>query len=169
MAGKLDYYSFHIIIVKDNYKDIPNMIRLAKECHVDRVLIQPFLKGDDQGYKNYEDAAIHLPQHPEYHDFVKILDQYKDEPILYTYLNLPGYDTKISKDVDVQKAYVIYLKSDEAFMANNLEESLTLLLESIELNPREYAYQRLAEIYKKLGKDSEAAVAMEKYKELVHV
>lgn len=162
LAGKLDFYSFHIIIVKENYKDIPNMIKLAKECHVDRILIQPFLKGPDQGYANYEAQAIHLPSHPEYNDFIKILDQFKNEPIMYTYLNLPGYDEKISKDVDIQKAYVTYLKSDEAYQIGDIPLSLHLVLESINLHPRKYSLERLAELYYKLGRHEDAHRAQEK-------
>lgn len=147
-AGKLDYYSFHIIIVKDNYKDIPNMIDLGKKCNVDRILIQPFLNGDDLGYEVYEDHAIHLSTHPEYNDFIKILEKYKDEPLLYTYLNLPGYEKKIGKDVDIQKAWILYLNADEALKNNNIQKALEFISRAIEIHPTDYNYHKLAEIYK---------------------
>jgi MoaA/NifB/PqqE/SkfB family radical SAM enzyme len=160
VAGKLDYYSFHIIIVKDNFRDIPNMIKLAKECKVDRVLIQPFLKGEDQGYKNYEDAAVHLPGHPNYFELVQILDAYKEEPILYTYLNLPGYEHKISKDVDNQKAWVFYQKAEASLKENKTEEAMRFIKESISLSPREYAFHKMADIYTALELYDEVEVAM---------
>ena len=159
--GQLDYYSFHIIITKDNYKDIPQMIQLANECNVDRVLIQPFLKGPDQGYKNYEEQAIHLTTHPEYRDFINLLSQYKDEPVLYTYINLPGFESKITKDVEIQKAFVCYLRADEFLKLNDLETALGFVNDSIALSPREYAYYKLWEILKAMDKPEEAEEAFQ--------
>jgi sulfatase maturation enzyme AslB (radical SAM superfamily) len=159
--GKLDYYSFHIIITKDNYKDIPQMIQLAKDCNVDRVLIQPFLKGPDQGYKNYEEQAIHLTSHPEYREFISLLSLYKDEPVLYTYINLPGFDSKITKDVEIQKAFVCYLRADEYYKLNEFETALSFIHDSINLSPREYAYYKLWEILKALGRIDEAEEAFQ--------
>lgn len=155
-AGCLDYYSFHIIITKDNYKDIPQMIELGRECSTDRVLIQPFLKGDRQGYTDYEEQAIHLTTHPEYQQFIDLLNQFKNEPILYTYIDLPGYDKKISKDVDNQKAWVFYLKADEAYKNKDFENGLKFIHDSLHLNPKEYTYYKLWEILKSLGRAAEA-------------
>lgn len=160
-SGQLDYYSFHIIITKDNYRDIPQMVQLAKDCNVDRVLIQPYLKGENQGYKNYEEQAIHLTSHPEYRDFINLLSQYKDEPVLYTYIDLPGFDAKISKDVEIQKAFVAYLRADEFLKINELTAALDYVNESIALNPREYAYYKLWEILKAMGKPDEAEEAFQ--------
>lgn len=165
-SGQLDYYSFHIIITKDNYKDIPHMIALANSCNVDRVLIQPFLKGPDQGYKNYEEQAIHLPTHPEYREFIDLLSQYKNEPVLYTYINLPGFEAKISNDVNIQKAFVYYLRASEFLKLNEPETALAFINDSIELNVREYAYYKLWEILNALNRKDEAQEAFEKAEHL---
>lgn len=157
--NKLDFYSFHIVITKDNYQDVPEMVSLAKENHVDRVLLQPFLKGPNQGYEVYEEQAIHLPDHPEHLLFLSVLDQYKDEPILYTYLNLPGFTHRILKDVNMQKAYVFYKRAGEFLELNDPEAALGFIHDSIELNPRDYAYHRLADIYDKMGQSTESEKA----------
>jgi MoaA/NifB/PqqE/SkfB family radical SAM enzyme len=158
-AGKFDYLSFHVIVVKDNFHDIPNMVRIAKENGIDRVLLQPFLSGPDQGYKNYEEQAIHLPQHPQYPELLAILDQLKDEPVLYTYLDLPGYQNKISKDVDIQKAYVLYLRAEDALKNDDSRQALDLLESSVSLNARGYAFGKLAEVHGSLGNIAESAKA----------
>ena len=137
------------------------MIRLANDCKVDRVLIQPYLKGEGQGYKNYEEQAIHLTTHPEYREFITLLSQYKDEPVLYTYIDLPGFDSKISKDVEIQKAFVCYLRADEFLKLNQPDAALSYVQESITLSPREYSYYKLWEILKVLGKPEEAEEAFQ--------
>ena len=101
--GTLDYYSFHIIIVKENFRDLPQMISLAKDNGVDRVLVQPFLNGQEIQY-NYKEQAIHLPEHPDYQEFIDLMVKYRDEKVLYTYLDIPGFSEKISKDIEVKQA-----------------------------------------------------------------
>jgi hypothetical protein len=160
-SGQLDYYSFHVIITKENFRDIPDMVALGRECGVDRILIQPFLKGPRQGYADYDAQAIHLTTHPNYQEFIDLLSQFKDEPILYTYIDLPGYDKKITQDVDTQKAWVFYLKADEAYKAGQFDSALKFIHESIHLSAREYSFYKLWEVLKGLDRPAEAQEAFE--------
>ena len=159
--GKLDYYSFHVIITKDNFRDIPNMVELGKLCRVDRILVQPYLNGPGHGYKDYFEQAIHLPSHPEYSDFVNLMLRFKDEPIFYTYLDLPGFNKKIEIDVNIQKAWAYYLRADEFMKMGQFLAALDFINHSIELTPKKYSYLKKCEILKELNYESEYYVTYE--------
>lgn len=154
-SNKLDFFSFHIIIVKDNYRDILNILELGRKCHVDRVLVQPYQLGPDQGYENYLEQAVHLACHPEHKEFLEILHTYKNDPLFYTTFNITGYENKISNDVDIKKAFALYLKAGELLNQDKAQEALRFIQESINLHPENYAYEKLSEIRKILNRVNE--------------
>lgn len=148
---KIDFLSFHIIIVKDNYKDIPNILKLAHENYVDRVLLQPFLYNDYAAY-DFDEQAVHLSTHPEYKEFMDILKKYSEDPLLYSYFDIPGMNTKIEDDVLKGKAFKIYKKGHDMFMKKKYEEALKCFNEALQTYPEYYVYFEMGECYRGLKK-----------------
>jgi tetratricopeptide (TPR) repeat protein len=70
-------------------------------------------------------------------------------------------DKKITQDVDTQKAWVFYLKADEAYKAGQFDSALKFIHESIHLSAREYSFYKLWEVLKGLDRPAEAQEAFE--------
>ncbi len=153
--NKIDYYSFHIIIVKNNYRDIPNILKLAHDNNIDRVLLQPFI---DNPYSQYDfaDQGVHVPGHPEYEDFMNILKEYADDPLLYSYFDIPGMNSKIESDVLRQKSFKVYKQAHELFLKKDFKRALPLFNESLDIFPEYFVYFEKAELLREQGKLEES-------------
>jgi len=155
-SNNIEFYSFHIIIVKDNFRDIPNIINLAKENNVDRVLLQPFL-ANPYGQYNTEEQSVHFTSHPDHKEFMDLLFKYKDEPILYSYFDIPEMNEKINKDVLISKAQKNYKIANKFFTNKQFKESINYYLDAINQCPEYYFYFELAESYREIN-DLENAI-----------
>lgn len=112
-SGKIEMLSLNFTLVRDNYRDVPSLIALAKKNNVDRVLIQKYLAGPKQGYltiKEQEDQSVHLPTHPEHIHMLRTLEMFKNEPILHTLLDIEGYEDKLEDNVNARKSVALLQK-----------------------------------------------------------
>jgi MoaA/NifB/PqqE/SkfB family radical SAM enzyme len=63
----------NFVVQKQNYREMPGFVRLAKTFDCDRVAFTKIFNLGTFNSNNYHDAAIHDPRHPEFPEFKKIL------------------------------------------------------------------------------------------------
>jgi hypothetical protein len=92
--GEILSLSYNFVVRKENYKSIDSFIQIGRALNVDRF---EFIKYDnwEEYYdttidlsQNYEQEAVHLKNHPEHLELVKIFTKYKnDQDVL---INIDG-------------------------------------------------------------------------------
>lgn len=106
-AGKFELFTLNCTLIRDNYRDIPNLVELGRKNNVDRILIQKYNFADNQGFKTFkdqEDQAIHLPTHPEHIHMIRTLEMFKHDPLVHTLLDIKGFEDKIDQKIRLRKA-----------------------------------------------------------------
>ncbi len=63
----------HFVVQKQNYREMPGFVRLAKTYDCDRVNFGKIFNLGTYNSNDFHDAAIHDPGHPEFPGFKKIL------------------------------------------------------------------------------------------------
>jgi Tfp pilus assembly protein PilF/wyosine [tRNA(Phe)-imidazoG37] synthetase (radical SAM superfamily) len=165
----IDFLSLNFILLKDNFRDIPNLVKLGNSLNVDRILIQKYLIYPNQGYLTQEEKleqSVHMPEHPDHAEMISILENLKDEPKLYTFLNVDGYERKIQKDVNSKKSFFLYTQSENFLNNGELEDALEVINESIRIEETHHALNLKALILCKFAL-KEASVNTERAKQLL--
>lgn len=139
-AGKFDFFSINFVLQKANFRDIPNLVRLGKELGVDRILIQRYLAIPGLDEKVYAENSVHLESHPDHSEMMKILESYKNEPKLYTLLEIPGFADRIETDVDVRKALKLHHEAISHMETRRMEDALASIDESLILHPTFHSF-----------------------------
>lgn len=152
-AGKFDFLSLNFTVITDNFTDIPNLVALGKKIGVDRILLQRYVKIPEQGFNvdQQHDQSIHLDNHPRHQELLNILRTYQEEPVLYSLLDIPGYEHKLNENVTIKKAFAIAVNAQEFLKEGKLDEAFTSIKQAIELLPNENFNQILSEIYFQMG------------------
>lgn len=127
-AGKFELLTLNCTLIKDNYRDIPNLVELGRKNNVDRILIQKYNFALNQGFKTHKeqvDQAIHLPTHPEHIHMVRTLEMFKDDTLVHTLLDIEGFDQKIEEHIRLRKA-LLEVHNLKGYLEN--EEFLKVLI-----------------------------------------
>ncbi len=71
--GPLNFVTLSFVVQENNYKEMPAFIALAERLGFDMVYFQKFEDWGSYEYREYKSQAIHLPLHPQYHQFLEVL------------------------------------------------------------------------------------------------
>lgn len=137
-SGKFEYLTLNCTLIRDNYRDIPNLVALGKKYGVDRILIQKYNFANNQGYKTLkeqEEQAVHDPSHPEHIHMLRTLEMFKDEPLVHTLLELEGFGQKIEDHVRLRKGLVEIKKLIPVLENGDFLQALNIINEMFDSVP----------------------------------
>jgi MoaA/NifB/PqqE/SkfB family radical SAM enzyme len=81
--SKLEYLTFAFIVQKNNYKEMADIIEVARRYNVDRVVYSLLDDWESWQKEDYLKNAVCNPEHPEYPQFLEILkNPVFDDPIV---------------------------------------------------------------------------------------
>ncbi|MGO9005012.1 MAG: radical SAM protein [Beijerinckiaceae bacterium] len=75
LAGEISKLEFSMVVQSRNFREIPAFIQLGTDFAADRVLFQMIRKRDIFSGDEYRDAFIGNPDHPDYEEFVEVLQR----------------------------------------------------------------------------------------------
>ncbi len=145
-AGKFELFTLNCTLIRDNYRDIPQLVELGRKNHVDRILIQKYNFAENQGYRTIKDQeaqAIHLPTHPEHIHMIRTLEMFKNDPLVHTLLDLEGFESKIENKIKRRKAVIEMGNLASMIDDNQFVEALILindLFEADSIDPDELKF-----------------------------
>jgi organic radical activating enzyme len=74
-SGEIKELEFSMVVQSRNFREIPAFIRLGKNFAADNVSFQMIRKRDIFSSDEHRDAFIGSPDHPDYEEFVEVLQQ----------------------------------------------------------------------------------------------
>lgn len=80
--GRFKWLGINFAFRRANFKTIPQFLKMGESIGVDRVRFAQLERWDGMGIKNYEEEAVHLPQHTDHTDFKNIYKEVKNHPIV---------------------------------------------------------------------------------------
>ncbi|MDR4499237.1 MAG: SPASM domain-containing protein [Candidatus Scalindua sp.] len=83
-SGHLKWVSISMVVQENNFKEMPDFVRLGKRFHFD-VYFSKLLDWGAYSNEEFYNRAVHMPAHPKYPDFVDLL---KDDIFDDTMVNL---------------------------------------------------------------------------------
>ncbi|OPZ44628.1 MAG: Radical SAM superfamily protein [Euryarchaeota archaeon ADurb.BinA087] len=75
-AGPLQWVVISMVVQENNFREMPDFIRLGKRFGFDRVMFSLLQNWGTYSEKEYQNRCVHLPNHPGHQEFLMVL---KDE------------------------------------------------------------------------------------------
>lgn len=66
-------FRLNFVVQKNNFREMPAFVELGRRLGCDTVIFQKIVNAQNAFMTDYEDRAIHLPDHPERADFLEVL------------------------------------------------------------------------------------------------
>ena len=77
-AGKIRVFGIHMVVQVENYREMPDFVRLAKDVGASLVVFQRLTNWDTFTREEFAKRAVFHEDHPEYEEFLRVMQ----DPIL---------------------------------------------------------------------------------------
>ncbi len=77
--NKLDKFQINMTLRLENFRSLPELIRLGKKLNVDAVKVMSFEPWERMGVTDYASQAVHLPSHPQHKELYSIWERVAHE------------------------------------------------------------------------------------------
>ena len=79
IAGNIDSASIHVVLQKDTYSELMDLLALASEYCIDTLVLTPLFMTGSYSQEEFEEISVASPQHPLFSNYKQALDALKQE------------------------------------------------------------------------------------------
>jgi len=77
--GRFQSLALLFVYRKENFRNMPDFVALAKKVHADEVHFSPLLRWERMAIENYAGEAVHLPGNDHYQEFMRLKSKVTSE------------------------------------------------------------------------------------------
>ncbi len=82
--GPLEWVGISMVVQKNNFKEMPDFVRLGKYFNFDTVYFSQLVNYGTYSEEEFRNRAVHFPTHPSHYEFIDILnDEIFNEPLVH--------------------------------------------------------------------------------------
>lgn len=82
-AGDLEVLQINFVVRRENFRTMKEFVDLGKKHGVSKIVFRRLLPWPNMGIADYEAEAVHMPEHADHAEFMRICESLKAEPLVH--------------------------------------------------------------------------------------